>query len=321
MLHNFSLLFLLLSSFLFANNALTDYRINGIYNIQKNMDKELANINYWNEQLKDIDTSLGYIESYSNILTCDKSLSTLTLYMKDNNNSYKIKKEYNAFTGKVAGDKLKEGDLKTPVGIYNLTKKITKLDSFYGPLAFVTSYPNIYDKYRGKNGSGIWIHGLPIEDEREEYTRGCIAIDNNSIECLDNNINIEQTLLIIRSKNENKEINKNIYALILSELYNWRYSWIYNDIESYLNYYDEEFKRYDGMSYEKFVKYKTRIFNKKEKKEIIFHDINIFPYPNSENIFEITFKERYASPSFKFNGDKTLIVKFNNNNLKIITEK
>lgn len=321
MSNKFHIVFLLLTSSLLANNILTDYRINGIYNVQKHMDNELTKVEYWDEHLKGLNTRFGYIESYSNILTCDKSDSKLTLYIKDNNESYRLQREYNAYTGKIEGDKLREGDLKTPVGIYDLTKKISKLDSFYGPLAFVTSYPNIYDKYRGKNGSGIWIHGLPTEQERDEYTKGCIAIDNKSIECLDKNIDIKKTLLIINSEKENKEVSKNVFASILSELYRWRYSWIYNNVDTYLNYYSPDFIRYDGMSYNRFLKYKKRIFKKLEKKEIIFNDVNIFPYPNTQNIYKISFREQYSSKSFEFIGNKVLIVKFDNNKFKIIAEK
>ncbi|MEA3370266.1 MAG: L,D-transpeptidase family protein [Campylobacterota bacterium] len=320
-LNKFHFLILIVSSSLFANNILTDYRTNGIYSVQKYMDEQLTKEEYWNKHLKKINTRFGYIESYSNILTCDKSKSTLRLYIKENNESYRLQKEYSAYTGKIEGDKVKEGDLKTPVGIYDLTKKISKLDSFYGPLAFVTSYPNTYDKYRGKNGSGIWIHGLPTEQERDEYTRGCIAIDNQSIECLDKNINIDDTLLIIRSQKEQQDIDKKILASLLASLYSWRYSWIYNDIDSYLNYYSTDFMRYDGMNYERFFKYKTRIFKKSEKKEIIFNNLNIVPYPGSDNIYKVSFNEKYESDSFKFTGKKVLIINFNNNNFKIITEK
>jgi len=321
MQNKFYILIFILTSSLSANNILTDYRMNGIHNVQKHMDNELTKVEYWNIQLKDLDTRFGYIESYSNILTCDKSSSTLTLYIKDNNESYRLQKQYNAYTGKVNGDKVKEGDLKTPVGIYNITKKISKLDSFYGPLAFVTSYPNAYDKYRGKNGSGIWIHGLPTEQERDEYTRGCIAIDNSSIECLDRNIEIDKTLLIIKKEDSKEGIDKKTLSSILSELYSWRYSWIYNDIESYLNYYSPEFVRYDGMSYKRFLKYKKRIFKKREKKEIIFNNLNVLPYPNSSNIYKISFQEKYRSKSFEFIGDKVLVVKYENSKIKIITER
>lgn len=315
-----SIVLLLISTSLSAK-ILTQYRNNGIKNIQKQMDYELTQSSYWKQELKNFDTRFGFMESYNNILTCDKTMSTLTLYMKDFNNSYRMTKEYNAFTGKVKGDKAKEGDLKTPVGIYNITKKISKVDSFYGPLAFVTSYPNIYDIYRGKNGSGIWIHGLPTEQERDEFTKGCIAINNSSIECLDRNINIDKTILVIHEETEKKNTSKKVLANILAEVYAWRYAWLYNNTEDYLDFYAPEFIRVDGMSYDFFKNYKRRIFNKKEHKEIIFTKLNVIPYPDTKNLFKITFYETYKSNSFSFQGDKVLVVKIVNNKMKIITEQ
>ncbi len=319
------LISLFISSSLFSSDILTSYRLNGIDTIEKQMDLELTKEEYWSKYIKDKDTTFGYMESYSNILTCNKEKSTLNLYSLDEKNNFKFKKEYSAFTGKKKGDKVKEGDFKTPIGIYQITQKLskdTKLNSFYGPLAFVTSYPNIYDLYRGKNGSGIWIHGLPTEQERDEFTRGCIAINNPNIECLDRNINIEKTLLIINSSDVKKNISKKEITSILSQLYEWRYAWLYNDIVSYLNFYSSEFVRSDGIAIEQFINYKTRVFKKIEKKVIIFNDINILPYPNSDDIFQITFKEFYKSDTFEFTGDKTLIVKLDENKkIKILTER
>lgn len=317
--------FIFFSLSLFASDLLTNYRINGVENIEKHMDFELTSKVYWSEYLKESDNTFGYLESYKNVLTCNKDKSTLSLYTKDANNTYKLKKKYSAFTGKEKGDKVKEGDLKTPVGVYQITKKLTKenkLNSFYGPLAFVTSYPNEYDKYKGKNGHGIWIHGLPTEQARDEFTQGCIAIDNPSIEALSEDINVQNTLLIIDAQEVQQNIQKETLTTILSELYSWRYSWLYDDIDSYLKFYAKEFVRFDGMDFDKFKNYKTRVFKKIEKKTIIFRDINVVPYPNAKNIFQITFYELYKSDTFEFNGDKTLIVKLDESNkLKILTEK
>jgi len=209
------ILFFILITLSLNANILTAYRTNGIKSIEKQLDLGLTDKKYWSELIKDKDTSFGYIESYANVLTCNKSKSTLSLYIKDSNKHYKLQKKYNAFTGEKKGDKVQEGDLKTPLGVYTITKKISKLDSFYGPLAFVTSYPNYYDKFRGKNGSGIWIHGLPTEQARDEFTKGCIAIDNSSIECLNKNIDIDKTLLIIDSKDREKNVSKEILTSIL----------------------------------------------------------------------------------------------------------
>jgi murein L,D-transpeptidase YafK len=312
---------LFLATSLFAKDVLTEYRTNGLEGIEHKMDKELISKDYWEKYLQDIDTTFGYIESYSNILVCDKSNSSLTLYRQDTNNTYQLKKKYDAYTGKIDGDKYEEGDLKTPIGIYNLTERISKVDSFYGPMAFVTSYPNVYDKYKGKNGSGIWIHGLPIEQERDEFTKGCIAINNQSIECLNRNIDIAKTLLIINETDLHNKVSKVTLATILSELFAWRYNWIYNQTQDYLNFYTSEFVRYDGMDFQKFQSYKKRIFAKQEKKTILMNDINVIPYPNTENTFKISFNEIYNSGSFSFTGNKILIITLADNKMKIITEK
>jgi murein L,D-transpeptidase YafK len=315
------LLLFFVSASIYASDILTDYRLNGIKNIEKQMDNALAQTKYWDNYLKNINTTFGYIESYSNILTCNKNKSTLCLYVKDNNNSYKLKKEYSAYTGKNRGGKIREGDLKTPIGIYNLTKRILKVDPFYGPMAFVTSYPNSYDKYLGNDGHGIWIHGLPLNQKRDTFTKGCIAIHNDSIECLNKNLDITKTLLIINSSKVKTDISKEKLSILLSQLYLWRYTWLYNDIDSYLNFYSQDFIRFDGMKYKSFASYKKRIFKKQEKKKIIFSSINVIPYPNTPDLYKISFRESYKSNSFAFSGDKVIMAKLIDNKIKILTEK
>ena len=306
----------------FAQDILTQYRLNGIEGIQQRLDLELSDKSYWDKVLSTSDTKYGYIETDMDILTCNKKASSLELHVMDKNNTFHEINNYSAFTGKYSGDKMTEGDLRTPVGIYNIVKKIDKVDSFYGPLALVTSYPNLYDRYNNKDGHGIWIHGLPTNQQRDDFTKGCIAIGNDDIVCLDKTINYDKTLLIINDTEIKTYPSKNDLAVILSQLYQWRYSWIYNDLKKYLSFYDESFKRFDGMKIDEFKKYKTRVFNKNEKKTIEFTDISVIPYPNYEkNIYEISFIEKYKSESFSFSGNKKLIVKLNDSEIKILTER
>ena len=319
-----SLFLLCITTYSFAatTNIINDYRLHGIQGLEKTLDKKLTDSDYWEKYLKNKDTQFGYIELYTNILLCDKSKSELLIYSRDANNTYHLRKEYSAFTGKLKGDKRKEGDLRTPVGVYNIVKKISKVDSFYGPMAFVTSYPNLYDRYKGKTGQGIWIHGLPTNQERDAFTKGCIAIKNKSIECMNRDINIKKTLLIIKENDKHQTaISKDKLSILLSQLYAWRYAWLYNDIDTYLNFYTPKFRRFDGMNLQRFKQYKTRVFAKNEHKTILFHDINVIPYPNKKDVYKITFKEIYKSNTFSFIGDKTLIVTLLNNKFNIITEQ
>ncbi|SFV75688.1 Putative periplasmic protein [hydrothermal vent metagenome] len=302
---------------------MTEYRRNGIEIIQKKLDYELTKTKYWIHFLQKQDNTFGYIEQYSNVLACNKDRSTLALYSKNSRGKFFLRNKDNVLVGKKRGDKKIEGDLATPIGIYKLVKKKEQnLDPFYGPLALVTSYPNVYDKYLGKTGHGIWIHGVPENKERSPYTKGCIALQNNNLKKLDKSIKLGDTILIINQKGVKKKVNRKILAWVLTQLYRWRYAWIYNDLDLYLSFYDKNFVRYDGMKLRQFKRYKKRVFAKKEPKSIIFQGITIIPYPNKKFFYQIMFYEHYRSPSYKFDGEKILIVRLDKKyKMKILTEK
>jgi murein L,D-transpeptidase YafK len=296
--------------------------MHGIESLEKKLDYALTKKKYWLNYLSKQDTKFGYLEKYPNLLACDKERATLNLYAKDSNNNYILKSKNGAFTGKNSGDKQTEGDLKTPIGVYELVnKRDSNLDPFYGPLAFVTSYPNVYDQFQGKDGHGIWIHGLPEDGDRDSFTKGCIAIDNSELKSLDKKVNIENTLLIIDDNAIKNNVSKETLATLLADLFKWRYAWLYNKLDMYLSFYAEDFRRYDGVQFSDFKRYKTRVFQKEEKKKIIFSDINVVPYPNLQDVYQISFEERYKSDSFQFSGNKTLMVRFLNNRMQIFMEK
>lgn len=101
-------------------------------------------------------------------------------------------KYYNISLGKnPLGHKEKEGDKKTPEGSYMI--------DYHNPnskyhLSLRISYPNEKDKSNAEKlgvsaGSDIMIHGLPnnftmLEDYyvNNDWTDGCIAVDNEDIE-------------------------------------------------------------------------------------------------------------------------------------------
>lgn len=317
------LLFFLISISLHASQNLLDlYQKEGSVAIEKIFDTQLSTKEYWQYKLKDINTSFGYFESIDYLLACDKSDASLKLYTKDKNNSFRLNENFFAFIGEKKGDKQKEGDLKTPIGVYKLLQKLDNVDSFYGPLAFVTSYPNTYDKVQGKNGSGIWVHGLPLEQERDDYTKGCIAINNTNLKQIEDKIDFNKALVYIDKKSF-KPISKDKIVNLLSNLYQWRQAWKENDIESYINFYDPRFKHTNGLNFKRFKRYKKRIFKKDEVKRIFFTNINIIPYPmaGEDDIYLITFREKYQSKSYTFNGSKELYVHLKNGKSTILAEK
>ena len=75
-------LFLIFTTQIFANTILSNYKDHGIESVQRQLDYELTDSNFWNNYLKNKDLSFGYIEQYKSILTCDKESSKLNLYKK-----------------------------------------------------------------------------------------------------------------------------------------------------------------------------------------------------------------------------------------------
>ena len=317
-------LFTQLSLALFGGEVFDLYRSGGMAAIQKEIDRGLGTTLFWKEKLSTKDLRFGYYEAIGSLLVCEKENASLALYQKETKNgkeNFTRIKTIPAFTGKFEGDKTQEGDRKTPIGAYTLTQKLNTVDPFYGPMAFVTSYPNLYDRIRDKKGDGIWIHGLPISGDRDSFTKGCIAIDNNELINLDKRIDPKNALLLIDTKLKNKS---NIaYDAIIAGVYQWRHAWKYNDFHAYISFYDTTFVRHDGMEYFDFKNYKQRIFDRKETKEILFSNINITPYPGGRpNLFMVTFDEIYSSEKHNFSGAKTLMLLLNtDNSISIISEQ
>lgn len=303
-------------------NLVDEYRKGGISSVKGALEKYLLDKNYWNNFLAKKDTKFGYFENMDFIFVASKSSANLALY-KVGEDKITLLNQTSAIFGSNDKDKMVEGDLATPIGVYDLTQKLQNLDQYYGPLAFVTSYPNLYDKVQKKTGYGIWIHGLPLNGERGKATKGCIAIDNKTLLGYEGAIDHKKTILITYP-NDVVEASKDALAAILHGLFVWRDAWINNDLDLYLSFYDENFVRFDGMKIAQFREFKKRVFAKDESKSIEFSDINIVPYPNerANEMYRVRFNEDYkAQGGYRFNGAKELYVTINAGKIKILVEK
>lgn len=306
---------------LFSKDLITVYREQGITAVQNTIEQVLKDNNYWEKFLENKNVDFGYYESKKYILIAQKDSAELTLYKNNNNESFDIISRNSVIVGKNDGDKQLEGDERTPEGVYELVQKKNDVDSFYGPLALVTSYPNTLDKTMNKKGSGIWIHGMPLNQDREKFTKGCIALDNPQLVQLSNSIELEKAILIT-AQNEFPQVTKKDMATILASIFQWKEAWRDSNIQEYISFYSNDFKRDDGLNFQSFLKFKKDIFSKYEPKKIEFNNINISPYPNSmgKKIYRVIMDENYSSPSVIFKGKKELFVEIQNNQVKILAE-
>ena len=79
---------------------------------------------------------------------------------------------------------------------------------------------------------------------------------------LSKDIDYKNSILLI-APNNIKQITKNDMSNILAQLYSWRYAWKYNDIQSYLSFYNKDFKKLNKTNLSQFARYKKRIFRLK----------------------------------------------------------
>ena len=126
-------------------------------------------------------------EQQSLILYVD--LPAARLYIFSNNGQELVSEaDYYVTIGKRGFGKEREGDLKTPVGIYSISsyKPGSTLHERYGYGALTLDYPNPLDKHLKRTGYGIWIHGTePGWINRGPFASdGCITLSNNDFKNL-----------------------------------------------------------------------------------------------------------------------------------------
>ncbi|ENV8235791.1 murein L,D-transpeptidase family protein [Campylobacter jejuni] len=325
MLKRLALLITLSSLMLHASDLVKIYLNQGLDAVGVAIEKELTQKDFWLSEIGDKNISLGYYDNNVAIVLTNKTDKILRVYSYEDGKIRKDFEQKEIITG-LMGDKKIEGDLKTPVGFYELGRKFNPGDPYYGPFAFATTYPNLLDKVQGKTGGGIWIHGYPLDGSRldEFKTRGCIALFNNNLEKFAQVVQ-DKKVFVITEEKEKIRAKKDQIASLLADLFTWKLAWTNSDINTYLSFYDEqEFKRFDKMKFEQFASMKKSIFSRKEDKKIKFSDINISPYPNLENetIYRISFYEDYYTKNYQFRGDKILYVKIGSKGkMKILAEQ
>ncbi len=312
--------FLIIALGLNAKDLMDIYRIEGIKAVEQELEKNLRDLNFWKIYLENKNIEYGYYEFNKYVIVAQKEQKELSLF-ENSENGYKLITKEKIIIGENSGDKFVEGDKKTPEGSYDLVQKRTGLDQFYGPFALVTSYPNTFDQSLNKKGHGIWIHGMPLNGDRENFTQGCLAVDNERLKYLDSNINFKKTVLIT-SKDELKKATKEDIALVLSSIYKWKDAWKYSKINEYLSFYSKDFKRADKSGFGLFSEQKKSVFAKNEQKSIKLTNIDVSPYPNSfgKNMFKILMDEEYLSPAVKYYGKKELFLEIHDGQIKILAE-
>lgn len=123
------------------------------------------------------------------VVVADASRSRLYLFDRDRSaGPWTIQGDWYASIGRGGAGKRREGDDKTPLGVYFLTMRVGErhLPELYGAGALGLNYPNGWDERRRRDGYGIWIHGeyRGLRSRAPRWSRGCLVVSNPALEAL-----------------------------------------------------------------------------------------------------------------------------------------
>jgi murein L,D-transpeptidase YafK len=241
--------------------------------------------------------------SQKHVLLVDSRRSRLYVFANDGGRPRYVA-DYYVTLGKNGIDKTREGDQKTPLGVYHVTANLpkSKLTDFYGAGAYPISYPNEWDKRRGRNGHGIWLHGVPsnVYSRAPRASDGCIVLANGDLQSVAPMLQVGLTPVIIADEIEwsdprSVEAERSSLARALEE---WRVDWQSRDTERYLTHYSKRFSA-GKQDYAAWAAHKRGVNAGKKWIEVGIADVAMFRYPREENFVVVTFEQAYRSDSLK----------------------
>ena len=202
--------------------------------------------------------------------------------------------------GKRGIDKEREGDQKTPIGVYQVTSRIagSKLPDLYGWGAFPLDYPNEWDRLQRRTGYGIWIHGVPADTyaRSPQASDGCIALANPEIEQLSHHVRPGATPVVIARRVEWVSVGtwRTEREELLRALEAWRLDWESRDSERYLAHYANGF-RSNGMDLERWRAHKRRVNAAKAWIRVSLAEVSVLRDPGAPARVVATFEQDYRS--------------------------
>ncbi len=201
--------------------------------------------------------------------------------------------------GKQGTAKTREGDQKTPIGVYHVTGNLPreKLTDFYGAGAFPINYPNAWDRRLGRNGHGIWLHGTPSDtySRPPRASDGCIVLANPDLLSLSQYLQVGVTPVIISDgiewvEGDALDAERKALAAALDA---WRGDWESRDTPRYLSHYAAAFESED-QDLAGWSAHKRKVNAAKAWIKVGISGVAMFRYPR-ENFVVVSFDQDYRS--------------------------
>lgn len=251
---------------------------------------------------KKIPAALGRLDNYYlNALAVDLKQSRLYVFENDEGYPRQVADFYISM-GRAGSGKEKQGDLRTPLGVYFVQSYIppSQLADKYGSGAYPINYPNAWDDHNGRTGNGIWLHGTrsgtynrpPLASE------GCVVLPNDDLLEVGRFITLGQTPVVIGedlhwlNADQWQQQKQQVNAIFER----WLNDWQSLETEDYLSHYSEEFSN-GKQNFNAWVKHKRRIAGQKSFIEVKAKHLSLLLHPNAD-VMVATFNQYYHSDNF-----------------------
>jgi murein L,D-transpeptidase YafK len=212
--------------------------------------------------------------------------------------------DYYFSQGKLGVNKLKEGDMRTPLGVYYVSSRLpgAKLPDMYGKGALPLDYPNAWDKMNGRSGSGIWIHGVPPETFSRPplSTDGCVVVSNDDLQKLSRFIEVGKTPIVIGDQVEfvSGSVRETDRKLADSLLESWRRDAERRDDDQLRTHYSARFKSPTDEDANAWIA-RQQFLPGAKRVHVALQDTSHFRQPTQEDIIISTFTQQTAVGKFR----------------------
>lgn len=282
-------------------------------------------------------TTFSYAQSFINIsaepndsfnaVLVEKSGKWLHL-IKVEGGDAKVIESFQVMTGRVNGDKISQGDEKTPEGLYFVTGFLSpeKLRGMYGDVAkqygegaYPLSYPNFKDRLQGKTGGGIWLHGIDPA-RADNVTKGCVAFENDKLRMLSDYIGVG-TPVVITDEGVSGAVQqiRDHFNQVRKVVADYVDAWEGNDFDGFKKAYHSGFKSAAGQKLPAYLAYKKSLMDIFPYRKVTADNFRIFSISDKESVAE--FSQFYCAPNVISYGKKRFYLEKEEGALRITAEE
>jgi len=256
------------------------------------------------------------------VFLVDKGRSRMFVYERGTGGAWQRVSDEYVVTGAIDGDKSKEGDKRTPNGVYRFVKKLSgsELSKRYGPVAFPIDYPNALDRLHHKDGGGIWMHGYAegVGRRPPRDTKGCFALPNERLLAMAGHVHLGQSWVVVGENLPfgDAAVRNRLRDSVEQALKAWSRDWSSRDSNAYLAHYDRNFHS-ETRDLAAWSAYKRRVNASKSFIHVSLDDFTLIRVPDQKDYADVVvaeFNQHYQSDNYADLSRKRLYLVRDNKN-------